>query len=98
MPLYKEEIHFLVRKDEPIDFIHQIKGRAIWMDMEKSGTYLTALNIYSKLFQERPSVVTPFLNPTATGGNTVDIYLDKLTVRVQLLQNLARVFVGFGIT
>ena len=67
MPLYKEEIHFLVRKDEPIDFIHQIKGRAIWMDMEKSGTYLTALNIYSKLFQERPSVVTPFLNPTATG-------------------------------
>jgi TRAP-type uncharacterized transport system substrate-binding protein len=67
MPLYKEEIHFLVRKDEPIDFIHQIKGRSLWMDMEKSGTYLTALNIYSKLFQERPSVVTPFLNPTATG-------------------------------
>lgn len=67
MPLYKEEIHFLVRKDEPIEFIHQIKGKAIWMDMEKSGTYLTALNIYSKLFQERPSIVEPFINSTATG-------------------------------
>jgi TRAP-type uncharacterized transport system substrate-binding protein len=67
MPLYKEEIHFLVRKDEPIDFIHQIKGRPIWMDIEKSGTYLTALNIYSKLFQERPNIVAPFVNTTATG-------------------------------
>ncbi|HQC79561.1 MAG TPA: TAXI family TRAP transporter solute-binding subunit, partial [Accumulibacter sp.] len=45
MPLYKEEIHFLVRKDEPIEFIHQIKGKPLWMDVEKSGTYLTALNI-----------------------------------------------------
>jgi hypothetical protein len=67
MPLYKEEIHFLVRKDDPMEFIHQIKGKAIWMDAEKSGTYLTALNIYSKMFQERPSSVEPFINPTATG-------------------------------
>ncbi|CAM3452621.1 TAXI family TRAP transporter solute-binding subunit [Polaromonas hydrogenivorans] len=67
MPLYKEEIHFLARKDDPIEFIHQIKGRPLWMDMEKSGTYLTALNIYSKLFQERPNAVEPFINTTATG-------------------------------
>lgn len=67
MPLYKEEIHFLVRKDDPLEFIHQIKGRPIWMDMEKSGTYLTALNVYSKLFQERPNTVAPFINNTATG-------------------------------
>ena len=67
MPLYKEEIHFLVRKDDPLEFIHQIKGKHIWMDMEKSGTYLTALNIYGKLFQERPNIVEPFINTTATG-------------------------------
>ena len=67
MPLYKEEIHFLVRKDDPIEFIHQIRGKQIWMDMEKSGTYLTALNIYSKLFQERPNIVEPFINTTASG-------------------------------
>lgn len=67
MPLYKEEIHFLARKDDPIEFIHQIKGKPLWMDVEKSGTYLTALNIYSKLFQERPHAVEPFINPTATG-------------------------------
>ncbi len=67
MPLYKEEIHFLVRKDDPIEFIHQIKGKPIWMDAEKSGTYLTALNIYSKMFQERPNTVEPFINTTATG-------------------------------
>ncbi len=67
MPLYKEEIHFLVRKDDPIEFIHQIKGKQIWMDTEKSGTYLTALNIYGKMFNERPNIVEPFINSTATG-------------------------------
>ena len=69
MPLYKEEIHFLVRKDDPIEFIHQIKDKAIWMDMEKSGTYLTALNIYSKMFQARPNAIAPFINPTVTGDD-----------------------------
>ena len=69
MPLYPEEIHFLVRKDDSIDFIHQIKGKQIWMDVEKSGTYLTALNIYGKLFQERPAAVQPFINPTAVGDD-----------------------------
>jgi hypothetical protein len=69
MPLYREEIHFLVRKDSPLEYIHQIRGARIWMDAEKSGTYLTALNIYSKMFNERPKVVAPFLNPTVTGDD-----------------------------
>ena len=67
MPLYKEELHFLVRKDDAMEFIHQIKGKQIWMDMEQSGTFLTALNVYSKMFQERPNIVAPFINTTATG-------------------------------
>ena len=67
MPLYREEIHFLVRKDSPLEYIHQIRGKAIWMDAEKSGTYLTALNIYSKMFNEPPRIVPPFVNPTVTG-------------------------------
>ena len=69
MPLYREEIHFLVKKDSPLEFIHQIKGARIWMDAEKSGTYLTALNVYSKMFKERPAIVPPFLNPTVTGDD-----------------------------
>jgi uncharacterized protein len=69
MPLYREEIHFLVKKDSPLEFIHQIRGARIWMDAEKSGTYLTALNIYSKMFNERPIVVEPFINPTVTGDD-----------------------------
>lgn len=69
MPLYKEEIHFLVNKDSPLEFIHQIRGKRIWMDAEKSGTYLTALNIYSKMFNERPIIVAPFINPTVTGDD-----------------------------
>ncbi|WBY02967.1 TAXI family TRAP transporter solute-binding subunit [Ramlibacter tataouinensis] len=69
MPLYREEIHFLVRKDSPLEYIHQIRGARIWMDAEKSGTYLTALNIYSKMFNERPQVVAPFINPTVTGDD-----------------------------
>lgn len=39
------------------------------MDMEKSGTYLTALNIYSKLFGERPNIVAPFINTTVMGDD-----------------------------
>lgn len=70
MPLYQEEVHFLVRKDDPIEFIHQIKGKQIWMDMAKSGTYFTALNIYSKLFGEPPkNIVAPFINTTVTGDD-----------------------------
>jgi hypothetical protein len=69
MPLYREEIHFLVRKDSPLEYIHQIKGARIWMDAEKSGTYLTALNIYSKMFNERPNIVAPFINATVTGDD-----------------------------
>ncbi len=69
MPLYKEEIHFLVRKDDPMEFIHQMKDKKIWMDMEKSGTYLTALNIYSKIFAQSPDIVEPFINSTATGDD-----------------------------
>ena len=69
MPLYREEIHFLVRKDSPLEYTHQIRGARIWMDAEKSGTYLTALNIYSKMFNERPKIVAPFLNPTVTGDD-----------------------------
>jgi uncharacterized protein len=69
MPLYREEVHFLVHKDSPIEFIHQIRGKRIWMDAEKSGTYLTALNIYSKMFNERPIAVAPFVNPTVTGDD-----------------------------
>lgn len=67
MPLYPEEVHFLVRKDDPIEYVHQIKDKPIWMDVAKSGTYLTGLNMYGKLFQERPKMVEPFVNPTATG-------------------------------
>jgi hypothetical protein len=69
MPLYREEIHFLVRKDSPLQYIHEIKDARIWMDAEKSGTYLTALNIYSKMFNARPKIVAPFLNPTVTGDD-----------------------------
>jgi hypothetical protein len=69
MPLYREEIHFLVRKDSPLEYVHQIKGARIWMDAEKSGTYLTALNIYGKMFNERPQIVAPFINPTVTGDD-----------------------------
>jgi uncharacterized protein len=69
MPLYPEEVHFLVRKDDPTEYVHQIKDKAIWMDVEKSGTFLTALNVYGKLFQTRPNRVQPFVNPTATGDD-----------------------------
>jgi TRAP-type uncharacterized transport system substrate-binding protein len=69
MPLYKEEVHFLVRKDDPMEFVHQIKDKKIWMDVEKSGTFLTAMNIYGKMFNKKPDRVEPFIASQAIGDS-----------------------------
>lgn len=69
MPLYNEEIHFIVRKDDPMQYIEDIKGKRLWMDTEQSGTRLTAENIYLKLFGSKPTAVEAFVNPSATGDD-----------------------------
>ena len=50
MPLYDEEIHFVVRADSPLRFVHEIRGRRINVGPLGSGTALTATNAYATMF------------------------------------------------
>lgn len=67
MPLYNEEVYFLVQKDSPIHSVMDIEGKRLSIGPEGSGTNLTAKNIYFKLFGKAPNVVQPFIEPGVSG-------------------------------
>ena len=50
MPLYDEEIHFVVRADYPFRYVHQIRDARINIGPAGSGTALTAINLYRWMF------------------------------------------------
>ena len=50
MPLYDEEIHFVVRADSPLRYVHQIRDARINVGPAGSGTALTAINLYRWMF------------------------------------------------
>ena len=50
MPLYNEEIYFIVRADSPLNFVHEIKGTKINVGPLRSGTAMSATTIYRQLF------------------------------------------------
>ena len=50
MPLYDEEIHFVVRADSPLRYVHQIRDARINIGPAGSGTALTAINLYRWMF------------------------------------------------
>jgi len=52
MPLYDEEIYFVVRADSPLNAIHEIKGRKIGVGPIGSGTALSARTLYQLMFGE----------------------------------------------
>lgn len=51
MPLYDEEIYFVVRADSPLEAIHQIKDQRIGVGPLGSGTALTARTLYQLMFE-----------------------------------------------
>ena len=50
MPLYNEEIYFIVRSDSPLNFVHEIKDAKINVGPLRSGTAMSATTIYRQLF------------------------------------------------
>ena len=50
LPLYNEEIYFVVRKDSPIDYVHQIEGQRISPGPLGSGAALTTATLFRRLF------------------------------------------------
>jgi len=52
LPLYDEEIYFLVRADSPLQWIHEIRGQKISAGLIGSGTALTVSTLYRLMYQE----------------------------------------------
>ena len=52
MPLYDEEIYFVVRADSPLNAIHEIKGKKIGVGPIGSGTALSSRTLYQLMFGE----------------------------------------------
>ncbi len=52
LPLYNEEIYFLVRADSPLNYIHEIRGARISAGELGSGTALTTATLYRLMFRE----------------------------------------------
>jgi len=50
MPLYGEEIYFVVRADSPLNYIHEIKDKRINIGPVGSGTALSATTVYKQIF------------------------------------------------
>lgn len=63
MPLYNEEIYFIVRSNSPLNFVHEIKGAKINVGPLRSGTAMSATTIYRQLFGAAlPEANTSFLS------------------------------------
>jgi uncharacterized protein len=52
MPLYNEEIYFIVRADSPLEYVHEIRGARINTGPIGSGTALTTTTLYRLMFGE----------------------------------------------
>ncbi|WP_444813088.1 TAXI family TRAP transporter solute-binding subunit [Variovorax saccharolyticus] len=82
MPLYDEEIYFIVRADSPINSIHEIKNKKIGVGPLGSGTALTSRTAYQLMFGEPlPTENTQYLtNEEALAKLTVDKSLDVVII------------------
>ena len=50
LPLYDEEIYFVVRADSPLQFVHEIRNMRINIGPLQSGTAMSASTIYRLMF------------------------------------------------
>ncbi len=82
MPLYNEEIYFVVRADSPLVHIQDIKGRKIGVGPIGSGTALTARTAYQLMFGEPiPAANAQYLsNEDALAKLTVDKSIDVAVI------------------
>ena len=53
LPLYNEEIYFIVRSDSPLQYVHELKDARINVGELGSGTALTTTTLYRLMFREQ---------------------------------------------
>ncbi|ABM38855.1 TAXI family TRAP transporter solute-binding subunit [Polaromonas naphthalenivorans] len=82
MPLYNEEIYFVVRADSERNFIHEIKNAKINAGESGSGTALTSATLYRLMFGEAmPDASASYLsNEEALAKLVTDKTLDVVAV------------------
>jgi uncharacterized protein len=79
MPLYNEEIYFIVRADAPLQSVHDIRDARINVGPLLSGTAMSATTLYRQLFgRAAPEATTSYLsNEEAlvklTGDRSIDV-------------------------
>ncbi len=79
LPLYNEEIYFVVRADSPLNYVHEIKDARINACPNGSGTALTTLTLFQAMFHTAlPKTTTTFLPNEEglvklTGDRSVDV-------------------------
>jgi len=52
LPLYKEEVHLLVRADSEMEYFHDIKGKKIALGSATGGSAMTGIALYNYMFGE----------------------------------------------
>ncbi|MEO5658754.1 MAG: TAXI family TRAP transporter solute-binding subunit [Polaromonas sp.] len=82
MPLYNEEIYFIVRADSERNYIHEIKNAKINAGESGSGTALTSSTLYRLMFGEpMPEASTSYLsNEEALSKLVTDKTIDVVAV------------------
>ncbi|MEN3354706.1 MAG: uncharacterized protein V7640_2864 [Betaproteobacteria bacterium] len=95
MPLYTEEIYFIVRRDSPLAFIHQIQGARINVGIERSSRRWTVERLYGAMFDVAvPAANMNFLRDEEALKNlvydrTVDVVVVVAGQPAKLLSTLA---------
>ena len=81
MPLYNEEIYFIVRADSERNFIHEIRNAKLNAGASGSGTALTSATLYRLMFNEGMPDSASFLsNEEALARLVTDKTLDVVAV------------------
>lgn len=55
VPLYNEELYFIVRADSPLNFVHEIRDSKINVGPLRSGTAMSATTLYRLMFERSVS-------------------------------------------
>ena len=82
LPLYDEEIYFVVRADSPLNAIHEIRDRKIGVGPLGSGTALTSRTLYQLMFGQpmSPANAQYLSNEEALARLTVDKSIDVAVI------------------
>ena len=82
LPLYDEEIYFVVRADSPLQFVHEIHDARINIGPLQSGTAMSASTIYRLMFNEAlpDRQVSTLTNEEALVKLTTDRSVDVVAI------------------